>query len=330
MLNSALYPAIENEIQALWDTPTFPVAYRTLLEHALDHARHAALAPGPFLALDLPLALATALHLPAPHHPLLAAGCLLVWLGADLFDNVVDEELGASWASFGAGPITLGSVTILTVLPHHLWARLEAQGVPPATGRALSTALVEALWTMSIGQFRDLGAQAEVTSPEAYLALTRAKSGAEFALFAGATAQLAGRPAAEVTQWQAFGESLAMAGQLLSDVADLVGQPPGNDLRNGKRTLPLLFALQTLEGDRLARFRAHLRQAQHGDSQAEAALCAELHAIGAFQYALLRAEVLRQQALRHLRQLLPHPDTRAPLEALTDALSLTAKGEQKS
>lgn len=87
-------------------------------------------------------------------------------------------------------------------------------------------------------------------TPEAYLAAIGAKTASliSFAAWLGATAGNASR--AEIEQLAGFGEALGIAFQIADDIMDLVaddaatGKTPGNDLRQGVYTLPVLYAFE--------------------------------------------------------------------------------------
>lgn len=317
-----LFESIEHVIYPVLDELGAPPTYRAFLDATFSHASQSAADSTPFIPLDLPLAIGEVLRTPLMQRQLMAAACLSVWLGADLFDNVVDNELDPSWHAFGQTRVTLGAVTILTVLPHQFIERLSRYDVSAATRHALSVALSQSLWQMSEGQFRDLGATKEVRTLSDYDRLLAGKSGAEIALFARASALLAERPAKEVEGWHALGHAIGMSMQLMSDTADIFSDPPGNDLRNGKRTLPIIFTLQQLKADERLSFNADLARAQKEDENAIKRLRKTMRNCGALQYATLKAEVFRQKALRQLHELVPCTEGRAPLEGLIDGISL--------
>ncbi len=316
------FQSIEHVIDSLLDEQGGLPIYRTFLDAAFSHASQSAAGSTPFIPLDLPLAIGEVLDTPIMPRQLMAAACLSVWLGADLFDNVVDDELDASWHSFGPTRVSLGAVTILTVLPHKLIERLSLYNIPTSARHALSVTLSQSLWQMSEGQFSDLGSTDEVQTLSDYETLLAGKSGAEIALFARASALLAGRPTPEIEIWHNFGHAIGMSMQLMSDTADIFSHHPSNDLRNGKRTLPIIFTLQQLKGEDLLTFQADLTEAQKDDENAISRLCTTMHSCGALQYAILKAEVFRQKAIRLLNQLVPCAKMRSPLEDLINGISL--------
>lgn len=318
--------AVEDTLWELFAALAPPPPYEGFLRQAMAHARQRVEQGTARLPLHLPLAIGEALGTPVAASHLVAAACLLVWLGADLFDNVVDDEVDPAWAETGTARLSLGAVTALTVLPHHLFERLGNHAIPLTTRHALSQTLSRALWQMSVGQFGDVGSAHEVRTVAEYEAILVGKSGAEVALFAESAARLAARPDAEVSQWHAFGQSLGILAQWLSDIVDLFSEPPGNDLRTGTRTAPILYTLHALDGTAREEFHLTLAAAQAGDEVAAQRARTIMQAAGALRYSLLRATLFHQQARQRLTALLPAGASRARLDGLLDSLSpLTRK-----
>src|SRR5207302_4055029 len=85
--------------------------------------------------------------------------------------------------------------------------------------------------------------------PAGYHAVVEGKTAALFAWCCGAGARLAGASAADRERVRAYGLELGRAFQIVDDVLDLEGDPAAlgksvlGDLREGKLTLPVLFAL---------------------------------------------------------------------------------------
>lgn len=89
---------------------------------------------------------------------------------------------------------------------------------------------------------------ARVVTPEQHLELIRRKTACLFEVSSKLGALAAGQPA-EVTQRLArYGYHLGMAFQMVDDILDFtateqtLGKPVGNDLREGKMTLPAIYA----------------------------------------------------------------------------------------
>ena len=84
---------------------------------------------------------------------------------------------------------------------------------------------------------------------EIYLRIIEAKTAELFAAAAEAGALVAGAPAEQAAALRSFGMNLGLAFQLIDDAldyggaADVLGKNAGDDFREGKATLPLLFAI---------------------------------------------------------------------------------------
>jgi octaprenyl-diphosphate synthase len=104
--------------------------------------------------------------------------------------------------------------------------------------------------TLSEGEVQQLAnIRKEVVTEEAYFDVIRRKT----AEFFGACAQLgaiaSGAADDFVAQAKAFGEYVGMCFQVRDDIFDYyddsaIGKPTGNDMREGKLTLPAIYALQ--------------------------------------------------------------------------------------
>jgi octaprenyl-diphosphate synthase len=86
------------------------------------------------------------------------------------------------------------------------------------------------------------------TTRERYMEIVGAKTAALFAAAAKAGAVAAGRPGAEATALEIYGRELGLAFQLVDDALDyggasaVMGKNTGDDFKEGKVTLPVVFA----------------------------------------------------------------------------------------
>lgn len=98
-------------------------------------------------------------------------------------------------------------------------------------------------------------------SEERYLDMVRHKTASLFWSACEAGAMLGGLKEAERAGLRAYGECLGIAFQIIDDVldfvgdTDLMGKPVGNDLSDGRVTLPLLVALRNAGAREAARIR---------------------------------------------------------------------------
>lgn len=88
------------------------------------------------------------------------------------------------------------------------------------------------------------------TTEDEYLAVIRSKTAALFAAACEVGPALQGRPKAEQTACRSYGANLGIAFQLVDDALDYggreakLGKKVGDDLREGKITLPVIFAVR--------------------------------------------------------------------------------------
>lgn len=232
----------------------------------------------------------------------LAGACALVYLGADLLDNVADDEVPSVWEGYGAAEMQLAASTYLAPLHQRALSGLTTTaGVSDAGLWRLAALFGDALLEMSAGQHDDfrLPTADDAGPPAARLAAER-KSGAELALFARVGAALATDDASIVADFTEFGRCLGTATQIGSDVADLWAGDASRDLTNGKRTLPVAHALAVCcgadERDALIALLARCRT----DASQHAVVRRRLLDAGSVRYSALIVEVYRQRARRHL------------------------------
>jgi len=105
--------------------------------------------------------------------------------------------------------------------------------------------------TMVEGELLQLSWQRRIDVPEdVYLELAYRKTACLFSACLRLGALLAGKCDEEESRLAAYGHNLGLSFQLIDDVLDftsseeILGKPIGNDLREGKVTLPLIYLLQ--------------------------------------------------------------------------------------
>lgn len=109
--------------------------------------------------------------------------------------------------------------------------------------------LARAASVIAEGEVMQLAAANDAdTTRERYMAIIAAKTAALFAAAGKSGAVSAGRPGAEATALETFGRELGLAFQLVDDALDYgglaatMGKNTGGDFREGKVTLPVVFA----------------------------------------------------------------------------------------
>jgi octaprenyl-diphosphate synthase len=108
---------------------------------------------------------------------------------------------------------------------------------------------------MAIGEIQDLRHTADAdTTEEQYFEIIDRKTGALMEAGVKMGAMLAGAPRRHIDKFAAYGRSVGVAFQVVDDTLDVsskaakLGKPVGKDIREGKVTLPVIFALGALKG----------------------------------------------------------------------------------
>jgi octaprenyl-diphosphate synthase len=164
---------------------------------------------------------------------------------------------------------------------------------------------------MTVGEMRQLMAHEPLAFSEAeYDLLIRAKTAS---LLSGACDLGALRASPrERAALRGFGEALGMAFQIVDDLLDytgeetVTGKPSGNDLREHKVTLPLIFALGRLAADARREVATLMATPEPSDQQI-ARVIGFVADAGGLEYSRQRAHRLAERAERELDALPPSP-----------------------
>lgn len=178
-----------------------------------------------------------------------------------LHDDIMDGDATrrrrpAVWKAYGTGPAVLAGDALFALAVDTLAT------VPRGPGalRLLSAALAD----LVRGQADDLLFAArpwtgpERVTPQEYRRMAEGKTGALLGCAAALGAALGGAPEATVTALDRAGRHLGIAFQLVDDVLGIwgdpavTGKPVGGDLREGKKTFPVLVALGAPASRRLS------------------------------------------------------------------------------
>jgi geranylgeranyl pyrophosphate synthase len=174
-----------------------------------------------------------------------AAAVELIHLATLYHDDVMDEAPMRRGAA-SANARWHNSVAILA--GDYLFAhasRLVA-GLGPDAVRITAETFAE----LVTGQMRETVGTADGVDPVAhYLRVVGEKTGSLIATAGRFGAMFAGAPADQVAALSRYGKHIGVAFQISDDVIDIAspagesGKTPGTDLREGVRTLPMLYAL---------------------------------------------------------------------------------------
>ena len=156
------------------------------------------------------------------------------------------------------------------------------------------------------------------TSEAQYYEVIKAKTAALFGAACYGSALLSGAPEQTCTQMRSFGLNLGVAFQIVDDLLDYqgdastMGKNVGDDLAEGKPTLPLIYALEHLP----ARDANMVRQAlENKDKTHIAAVIDLINSSGAIRYCEQQANHFQHQAEQAI-QILPDSDAKQTLLTL--------------
>lgn len=109
------------------------------------------------------------------------------------------------------------------------------------------------------GEFLQLGnIQNHSIAPDVYFRIIRAKTAVLFAACAKSGAECAEAAPDDIRNLETFGDLIGICFQIKDDIFDYIagseiGKPTGNDMLEGKLTLPVIHALQTAGTDEMYR-----------------------------------------------------------------------------
>ncbi len=147
-------------------------------------------------------------------------------------------------------------------------------------------------------------------SEERYLEVIRCKTAKLFEAAAEIGALIGGASAEEIAAAGEYGRSLGTAFQLIDDVldysgkADEIGKNVGDDLREGKPTLPLIYLMKHGSPDEVALIRACI---ETGDESRFPAVLQAISQSGALTYTETQADLAAKAAAAALHKLSPSP-----------------------
>jgi|SRR4051794_27357648 len=197
-----------------------------------------------------PLLVLLAAHLGDPSAPGVVPAAVaieLTHLSTLYHDDVMDE---AALRRGGGSANTRWTNTIAILTGDFLFAR--ASEITADLGTEATRILARTIAVLCEGQIRETVGPGEGEDPvEHYLRVVSEKTGSLLATSGRLGAMLSGASDTAVDVLTSFGELLGVAFQLSDDLLDVAGRRAesgknqGTDLREGVRTLPVLYALES-------------------------------------------------------------------------------------
>lgn len=221
-----------------------------------------------------------------------------------LHDDVVDDsELRRGQESVNAKWTNLISV----LMGDYLFAK--AFRIMVDTGSIqLIDAISRATERVSIGELRQIEETGNYSlSEEEYLQIIADKTASLFSVSCETGPILMRRDPAERQRFALFGENIGIAFQIADDLLDFVGEAdqtgkqPGNDVINGKVTLPLIYSLRRVSEKSGREIISLLKEESDGDTYRR--VNQFVHDNGGIDYAYRRADELCEQGMEALSRL---------------------------
>lgn len=252
----------------------------------------------------------------------IAACTELLHMASLLHDDVVDEadtrrgmpSVNARWGNHLA--ILCGD---------YLWAQasilLSREGNP-----RIFHVISEAASLMISGQIQEWETMQHLDPDQTqYWEIVQQKTASFLSACCRLGAILAGAPPEIEQALASYGINLGTAFQITDDLLDVTadpaqtGKPRGNDLREGKMTLPILLALKQVSGDEQVALRSLLARKEMLTAQEIDDIYTLLTHCGAIEETRKTAQRFIDQAIDNLVSLLPS-DARTTLQQLTQQL----------
>ncbi len=268
-------------------------------------------AGGKRLRPALLLLMSGALGYTQPHKYQLAAVVEFIHTATLLHDDVVDESTlrrGRPTAneSFGnAASVLVGDF---------LYSRAFQMMVECGSMRVMAI-LAEATNVIAEGEVLQLMNMHDASLDEAaYLRVIRSKTAKLFEASARLAAVMADSDAATEEACANYGQALGTAFQVIDDALDYegdslrMGKNLGDDLREGKMTLPLIVALQRCDAAQAVMIRQAIEQPEAADLQVQLnGIMAIIHSTGALEATHAVAQLESERAIAALQPLADSP-----------------------
>ncbi len=232
-----------------------------------------------------------------------ALGIELLHTASLVHDDVVDEAtLRRGQASVNAVydnniSVLVGDFILATAL--HSIAQTRNSNIIDGLATLGRTLVSGELRQLSVGDALPQSAE------ERYFDIIRRKTAAMFAASAAFGAESLHLPAERVEQCRLFGENIGIAFQIRDDIFDYydssdIGKPTGNDMEEGKLTLPALYALSRCDDAAMHALADKVRQ-QEATADEIAQLIAFTKDNGGIEYAEQCARTYHAAATAFIR-----------------------------
>ena len=248
-----------------------------------------------------------------------AVGLELLHTASLVHDDVVDE----SQERRGQASVNATYDNKVAVLVGDFILSTALLNVAKTGNQRIVEYLAELGRTLSNGEILQLtNIQNQDFSEEVYYQVIKQKTAALFEACAGIGALSAGADVKLVEEAKRFGQNLGIIFQIRDDIFDYydspeIGKPTGNDMAEGKLTLPVLYALNNSSFESMITL---ARKVKAGDINPDeiAVLVEFAKQQGGIEYAEMRMWEFHAEAAEFIEKRVGDPDIRAALSAYLD------------
>lgn len=174
--------------------------------------------------------------------------------------------------------------------------------------------------SLAEGELNQLSLAKEVIFDEAeYFEVIKKKTASLISVCMKIGALSTGGSVEQVGKFEQLGEDLGICFQLRDDIFDYftnnIGKPTGNDIREGKVTLPLLYALQNSDDEKREDMTRLIKEADFTDDVVDT-LISFAKANGGIEYAYSKIDIYKDKALDIINTLPENEVKKALLNAV--------------
>ena len=254
----------------------------------------------------------------------LASAVELVHQGSLIHDDVVDE----SETRRGKSSANATFDNRLAVLLGDYIVSKSLQEVVATQNLECVNAISTLIGTLSEGEITQLDVLNSTTlSEDAYFEIITGKTASLFSACTTLSAILCGASEDEIEAFRTYGNIAGLCFQIMDDILDYhdskeTGKPSGNDLKEGKFTLPAIYALTHSNRD----WSTHIKAIRSLSATPEQIREVTEYTLsnGGIDYAILKMQELKKQAIKGLPAL-KSPELRNSFESYLELITNRVK-----
>lgn len=233
-------------------------------------------------------------------HAVPIAACLQLLMAAgDTFDDIEDKDSPESLCAICGNAKAINTATALLILAERKITRLKEKGIDAESAIRIMEMVNTSYTTACAGQHLDLSLNMDCpVSEEVYLKIISMKSASQIECACRVGAVLATENEELISLFSTFGHNLGMASQIINDITGIISEA---DLAKPKLTLPVVYALANTKGKTRQQLENTFRKKEAARLEITA-IKDVLYNCGAVHYAVIKAELYKQDAINALNK----------------------------